>query len=443
MSERTLPDTQLALLDGRLISSAGDWLCTTALGWAIVCELGGGSETYAASRALSALGVTLFASATGPLLQRLSGVSVLVSACVVACILSSVTAAFVWMAQPVTAGAINHQVIAWMLFASFIGGGVLAYRDASEQRIQALLVAPEQQNLLEHAWTKLYYIGRITFGLISGVVLAAFGCAPLFLLDGATFVALGVIVVLTSRLVPATLRVETTARLQRSMLRAAIAGIGYSFRNYAKALWTVHRRTDLRFLFMVLFVVEGIGFTAWNFLPAMISQELKAGGFAYGLVVCLSGVGGLIGIISRGWILERWPSAAAATFIGGALLAPLGLIGVSFSPDEWVMSACYAVALLGWSWFLPPIRVFCRLGPQGPLIVAVLSLTLLGFSRVSQVGIAVALGTGYGLPGSVCVRISASVALVTLCVMFLAFPKTLRTALSNMFAKHVPEDSDA
>lgn len=429
----TLPAGAKLFLAGRWISSAGNWLFVTAIGWALVNDFGGGSEYFAASRLLNALGVALFASATGPLLERLSGVSVLIVACIVACIVSIATAFVVWSAGQVPPAQINLEVISWMLIASLLSGAALAYIDAGEQRIQALLVDVHQQELLESAWTKLYYFGRIVFGLFSGVVLAAFGCAPLFLMDGATFIVLGIVTVLTVRLVPATARATAPTARQRSMIATAIHGTVYSFRNYAKALRTVRTREDLRFIFTVLFVVEGIGFTAWNFLPAMIKQEFQADGFAYGAVVCLSGVGGLVGIISRSYLLRWRPRSGSTLFILGAFFAPLGLVGVSFSGNHWVMSACYAVALLGWSWFLPPIRVFCRLGADGPLIVAVLSLTLLSLCRASQVVVTVVLGVGFGLPGSVGVRCSSLIALLLLGVLFTVKRDARNAALAKMF----------
>ena len=431
----TLPPGAKLFLAGRWISSAGNWLFATAIGWALVNDFGGGSEYFAASRLLNALGVALFASATGPLLERLSGVSVLVIACVVACIVSLLTAFVVWSAGQVVPGEINLEVIGWMLFASLLSGAALAYIDAGEQRIQALLVDRHQQELLESAWTKLYYLGRIVFGLLSGVVLAAFGCAPLFLMDAATFLVLGLVTVITVRLVPATAHASAPIERRRSMVATVFHGTIYSFRNYAKALRTVRARDDLRFIFAVLFVVEGIGFTAWNFLPAMIKQEFHEDGFAYGAVICLSGIGGLVGIISRGGILKRWPAAGRTLFVLGAFLAPLGLVGVSYSGNPWTMSVCYAVALLGWSWFLPPIRVFCRLGPEGPLIVAVLSLTLLSLCRAAQVVVTVILGTGFGLPGSVGVRCSSLIALLILGYLFTCKRKARDMALENMFVE--------
>ena len=432
MSER-LPSGARLFLAGRWVSSAGNWLFTTALGWALVNDFGGGSEYFAASRLLNALGVALFASATGPLLERLSGISVLIVSCIFACMVSLMTAAVVWNTGKVPLGSINLEVIWWMLGASLASGAALAYIDASEQRIQALLVSRELQPMLENAWTKLYYVGRIVFGLVSGVILAAFGCAPLFVIDGCTFVVLAVVASVTVRLVPHTATAIDPVTRTRSMFGTAIAGTAYSFRNDAKAIRLVLTRADLCFIFVVLFVVEGVGFTAWNFLPAIIKQEFGADGFAYGAVVCLSGVGGLIGIISREVLLKPRPQLGPWLFVAGAFLAPLGLVGVSCSGNYWILSGFYVIALLGWSWFLPPIRVFCRLGSDGPLIVAVLSLTLLSFCRASQVGVTLLFGVGFGLPGSVGVRCSALLSLALLLYLFIVHRRARNAALQNMF----------
>ena len=437
-------------MGSRWLSAAGDWLGVTAMGWFLSISLRGGPELYAGSRLLTALAVVVGSLLAGQLLQRFAAARILFLSCLAA---SAVSLSIAYLSsQSSETESERVWIVVAVLAASFTAGLTQSGRESSEQRYQAMLVPHSEQMALEYLWSILYYLARIGLGLVAGLMLAdpaRFGVPALFVLDAISFLLLGVAVILIKT------PIKQRSEPQLAALGSLVQQLFSACKNYPAGILVVCRSSQLRLLMWLLFLIEGIGFTALILLPEIIAHDLQSGpaksvplyggelsieklssaeqfsdppqsaSFGYGLTVCISGIGGLVGILFHRWATREQAISETVLFSLGALLSPTGLLLASFCDSVLSLSVCYAIALLGWSWFIPPVRVFCRVHAQAPLVVAMLSLMLSGICRFSQVGLTVLLHSYFELSALSALRCCSGASLVLLIVTPILFGRGL------------------
>ena len=429
-----LPRRAIVYIAGRWISSAGDWLCSVALGWVITT-----SSLFAFSRFLTAFAVVLVAPMAGGILRRGGTVRLGVSASLGACLNSLLIALAVLLLGASATGSNTTEelqpLLLAVLFLCFSSGIFGALREAAEARLQGDLVPPPSQHRFENLWTVSYYMGRVIFGLVSGLISKVFGIAVLFVADALSFAALALLIAVAGR---RTLTEGAEPQLQsaprsiavlRELGHDLIAGI----QGYWDAIRAVSRDQTLVMLLWLLFIVEGVGYTSWNYLPGIVKGELHGDVLDYGVAVALSGAGGLLGILSRMVVLRLQNRAGPVLFAIACIAAPAFLIAVSLSTTVVGVGIWYGASLFAWTWFSVPIRVFCKVVKERSFAVTVHTLVLIGICRISQVALVCSMSYGAGLPASTGLRTSAITALVLLAATVLVFPRRVRDTIRSLF----------
>lgn len=405
-------------LFGRWFSSSGDWLTAAALGWLIANLLDGGSSAYATSRLITALAVVFASPAVAALLSRYKPKWVLLLGCALAVAVSlsfAITAAFnVQLTKDIS--------LLSLFLLSGLSGFSLAVRDGAEQKIMLKLVDGDGQYQLETQWTKLYYIGRIFFGSLAGIILGFLGVAPLFLLDSLTFVVLACSGIMAFRFETH----ESAHSSEQTKTRTfAWDMFRQMLRNYMQAFKILADLPNLRFWLLVLFFVEGFGFSAWTYAPEIVRNELGGSGFAYGAIIGSGGLGGLLGAICYSQLLKLGRGAQGILMVLGTLIALFGLSACALAPKLWVFGGGYAVALFGWTWIHPTMRVRFRTNErESALLTAFLSLVVLGLSRAAQVLSVVVMTSILGFKAST--SLGFSVAFTAMAILVLAFAERKR-----------------
>ena len=429
-----LPPSARLFLGGRWACSAGDWLGATALGWLLVNELRGGSLAFAVNRVLIVVGMLACAPGVGAMLKRTSAAAVLVVSCIMAASLSFTTAGVAFSASGVESS--TSTALLWFVVSLGVIGGIShSMRDGGEQRIQMLLVPEGLQHRLEQTWAIMYYIGRIVFAMISAYFLAKLGVAMLFVLDGASYLILGCVTLMVWKQLKVC---ELEKRNGRQEIEAPVfkgfwSAVGYGFRHYSLAFREVRKVPGMLLLLWLMVIVEGFGFTAWTLMPEIVKVEQGGTGFSYGCVIAIGGVGGLIGALLFLWAGGCAPRLWPKMFVASLFIAPAGLIGVGFARTTLELGIGYGVALWGWSWFLPSLRVFFRLGEHGTLTASMLSFTMYGVCRLTQVLLVVIFQYGAGMSPSAVLRTSASISLVCMLLTVVFARAKLAATLREMF----------
>lgn len=429
-----LPFPVAVYLGGRWLSSAGDWLCSIALGWVIANIFDGGSSLYAVSRLLTALALVLFTPVAVDILSRGGTVRLGVASSLGSALNSVLCAvAVVFFTAGGDSPARAHTTaLAVVLLLCFSSGVFAGFRESSESSLQGGIVPRELQPRFENLWTVSYYAGRILLGMLAGWIGMVFGSAVLFLLDASSFVVLALMILFVGRRTVEPAHAKPPLRAA-TLLRTVAADLVAGARGYFAAAREVRNDRTLLMLLWMLFVVEGIGYTAWNYLPEIVKRELHGDVYQYGAAVAISGLGGLIGILTRMVVLRRWKWAGPSLFAAAFVIAPASLIGVSYSSSVTEVGIWYGVSLCGWTWLSVPIRLFCKLSPKRYVAVTVHTLVLFGLCRISQVAVTTVLTFGAGFSASAGLRTSASASLLLAALTVLILPRTTKRTTDALF----------
>jgi MFS family permease len=153
----------------------------------------------------------------------------------------------------------------------------------------------------------IVHSARIVGPALAGLLIAAAGVAPCFLLNAATF---AVMIAALHRMEVAELRTPRPAERERGALRAAL--------RYVRAT------PALALPLAMMALVGTLGFNFQVLLPLLAKSSFDGGPRTYGLLVSAMGVGAIAGALAagaRGRVSMRLLIAASAAFGGFTLLA--------------------------------------------------------------------------------------------------------------------------
>jgi MFS family permease len=178
-----------------------------------------------------------------------------------------------------------------------------------------------------------YNIARAIGPAIGGLVVAAFGPAATFFLNGLAFAAtFGVVF----RWRPRVQREPVPARLQREgFARTIVTGLQYTWRAYQQRIVLIRS--------VIWMVCAG---ALWGLLPLVARRELGLDAPGYGLLVTCVGAGAVGGSFALPRLRRSWPTndlliAAIITFM--AMLLTLAWV-------RWVPVVCVMLGLGGAAW---------------------------------------------------------------------------------------------
>ena len=258
-------------LAGALVSNVGTWMQRIAQDW-LVLELSGGSGVaLGITTALQFLPLLLFGLWGGVLADRYPSRRVLVLAQAsfgVLALLLGVLDAF----DVISLGGV--YVLAFLL-------GVVAAVDGPTR--QAFLIEMVGREDLPNAVglnSTAFHGARIIGPALAGVLITAFGTAPVFLINAATFLAvIGSLLAMDPRLLNPAPRVPAG----RGQIRAGLSYLG--------------TRRDLVLVLVIVGVVATFGLNFSITMALMATQVFDRGAQGFGLLATMLGVGSLLGAL--------------------------------------------------------------------------------------------------------------------------------------------------
>jgi MFS family permease len=307
---------------GQLVSGIGTWMQWVAAPL-LVLRLTGNGTAVGIDAALTFLPILLFGAWGGVLADRFDNrrLQILTQTAY------GVVAFLLWTI--VATGAVE----VWMVYTlSFLSGLVSAVDMPTRQSFYLELVGPAELTNAMSLNTATFTGTRIVGAAVAGVLIAAFGLAPVFLINAISYLAV-VVALLAIR--PRDLATRERAPRAPGQIRE---GVRY-----------VWRTPELRLPMLVMLFVFLFGFNFTVLLPLLAVRTFGGDAGTYGVMLSLFGVGSLAGALFLAGRSSRPATGrlvALAIALGGlsillalapglvwvdVLLAPLGGVGIAFA----------------------------------------------------------------------------------------------------------------
>lgn len=256
---------------GQLVSLIGNWVNSTAEGW-LVFQLTGSSALLGVVAAAST-GPMLFLSTWGGwVADRHPKRTVLVIAQVVSMVLSLLLAWLTW----------SGHIQPWQIITiAGLGGIVMAFEMPARQAFVIEMTSREDLPNAIALNSSMINGARIIGPAIAGVVMAKFGVALCYFIDGVSFLAV-IFGLLAMRLPKHVRKADTGSKLDHAM-----GGFRY--------VWNNPR------MLTILTVFGVVGIFGWSYsvlMPAFARDVLGLGEQSYGALLTANGVGALCGAMS-------------------------------------------------------------------------------------------------------------------------------------------------
>lgn len=256
-------------LGGQAVSLIGTWLQVTAQGW-VVWELAHSEAALGIVAACASLPLLLFGPFAGTIADRMDRRKLLIGTQATAMLLAFILAALVQ----------TQLVRLWHVYLLALALGVVSALDFPTQ--QAFLGDLSGMQLVRKAVNlnaMILQVSRILGPAFAGFVIATLGTAISFWLNGLSFVA-----VIVSLLV-----------VRSNQIRKL--GGGNPFKDFAAAIQFVRTQPRLQDLLMLVVLVTFFGLSVLNIMPAFASDVLGGNAQTLGLLLASSGAGALISVI--------------------------------------------------------------------------------------------------------------------------------------------------
>ena len=279
-------------LGGQLVSLAGTWMQIIAQGW-LVYQISGSELALGVVGFASAIPVLIVSPWAGVVVDQVSKRSLLVVTQSIAMTLAFVLAGLTF----------TDVVEVWHIVVLAACMGVVnAFDGPARQAFAVEMVGREDLPNAIALNSMTFNSARIVGPAIGGILLAAFGAAWCFTINGFTFLAV-IGALLAMRLAPFVRQPGT-----QSPWAKLKSGLVY-----------VRDEHDLRALLLLAFAFSMFGLSYGTVLPAFVDKVLGQGPGAFGAINAASGIGAVSGALlvaqfgdrgNRG----RWMSIAILTF---------------------------------------------------------------------------------------------------------------------------------
>ncbi len=308
---------------GQLVSLIGNWVNSTAEGW-LVYQLTGSTALLGVVAAAST-GPMLFLSTWGGwVADRHPKRRVLVIAQIVSMILSLLLAFLTW----------TGHIQPWQIIViAGVGGVVMAFEMPARQAFVIEMTSREDLPNAIALNSSMINGARIIGPAIAGVIMAKFGVALCYFIDGVSFIA--VIVGLLAMRLPKHVRQAHAG----SKLDHALGGFCY--------VWHHPRVLTILALFAV------VGIFGWSYsvlMPAFARDVLGLGEQGYGALLTASGAGALAGALCVTAAAEKFTPRAMA--LGGVWIFSVMIILFALNRNFYAALALLAGAGFGMMLFM-------------------------------------------------------------------------------------------
>jgi MFS family permease len=305
---------------GQLISVVGVWMQSTALQW-LVYRITGSQTSLGLVTFINFLPVLLFSLFMGVVTDQFPRRKILIFTQVWFTTHAIILAALTWL----------EIVQYWhILLLSFLLGFGTALDMPARQAFVVEMVDGEKRDVMNAVSinSALFNVARIIGPAIGGVVVAALGEAPAFAINGISYLAV-VLGLLLMRLAPHPVGVARKNPLERLK-----AGFEYIF-----------GEKDILGLVLMVAAISVVSFGTLTLVPVFAKDILRIGAKGFGQLLSSQGGGALLGSFLLIFLGDRFHKGKVLLF-SRLLLGP-GIIGLALSRHPWISMAF--MAALGYS----------------------------------------------------------------------------------------------
>jgi MFS family permease len=282
---------------GQIVSVSGNWMQMVAETW-LMLELTGSGVAVGLTAAAQFLPILLFGAYGGLIADRYDKRRLLM-----------LTQAVMAVPAIVLFGlTVGGAIEPWMILAlAFARGSVNAVDNPTRQAFVIEMVGSRRLVNAVSLNSVIVHSSRMVGPALAGLLIAAAGVEPCFMLNAATF---AVMILALSRMEVAELRTPRPAEREPGALRAAL--------RYVRAT------PALAVPLAMMALVGTLGFNFQVLLPLLAKSSFEGGPQTYGLLVSAMGIGSIAGALAagaRGRVSMRILISASAAFGGFTLLA--------------------------------------------------------------------------------------------------------------------------
>ena len=300
---------------GACLSSVGTWMQKLAQSW-LVFELTNSAWSLALDAFLGEIPIFLFSLIGGVVADRMDRRKLLL------------ISQFIQMTCAITLAALLFRGavrVEFIYCLSFIVGTAQAFGGPAYQSIIPSLVPKDDlQNAI--ALNSIQFnLARVIGPVIGGIAMAQLGAAWCFTLNGLSFIA----VIISLLMLPARLPIGAK---KESPLDAMKGGIAF-----------VRDREGMLALIVLAFLMTLLGLPLVTFLPVMARDVLHLGADAYSTLLSISGLGSVTGALIVASMSNIKSKGRAALLI----LTLLGGITIAFSASKIFWVSCVILFLGG------------------------------------------------------------------------------------------------
>jgi len=262
-------------LIGQLISLAGTWMQIIAQGW-LVYQISGSELALGLVGFASAIPAFLICPFAGVVIDRVSRQRLLVVTQSLSMLLAFVLAILTF----------THVVQVWhVVLLAGLQGAVNSFDGPARQAFVVEMVGRDDMPNAIALNSMTFNAGRIIGPALGGAVLVLVGSAWCFLLNGISFIAV-IVTLLMMRMPP--------HKVERSNISP--------WMQIKSAFKYIRLEPNLQALLLMSLTFSFFAASYSTVLPAFIDKELKQGADAFGTINALTGLGAVIGAL----MVTRW-----------------------------------------------------------------------------------------------------------------------------------------
>ena len=306
---------------GQLISLIGTWMQNTAQGW-LVYQLTGSKILLGVVAAVGSTPMMLFSTWGGSVADRHSKRQIVLCTQAAMMVFAFVFAGLVW----------SDRIHTWhIMVLAAMGGFALAFDMPARQAFMVEMTSREDLVNTISLNSSIVNGARVVGPAVAGLLMARVGIAACFFLNGLSFVAV-IVGLLLMRLPP-----FVPPRRPASAWAHVAEGFSY--------VWHHRRMRTLLILFAV------VGVFGWSYsvlLPAFARDVLGVGQARYGVLLSANGIGALLGALTVATIGGQFNRRVLV--LGGLWFFAAMLLLLAWVQNYYL--ALLFLALAGWGMLL-------------------------------------------------------------------------------------------
>ncbi|MFC4562799.1 MFS transporter [Nocardiopsis mangrovi] len=341
---------------GQLVSNTGTWMQRIAQDWLVLQISGGSGMALGLTTALQFLPMLLFGLWGGALVDRVDKRRLLIAT----------QAAMGLLALGLGAIATTGTAQVWHVYLFAFGLGLVTVVDNPAR--QTFVVEMVGRRDLPNAValnSASFQLGRVTGPAVAGLLIAAIGSGPVFLLNALSFA--GVLIGLV-RMRPAELDVAERAPRGKGQ---TLAGLRY-----------VAGRPDLVLLLVMTVFVQLFGANGQTQIALMVNNVFQAGAAAFGVSAAALAIGALSGAL----LAARRERPRLRTGLIGAFAFGLVQIAAAIMPGYLTFIAVLLPMGIAAMTFTTTLNTTFQLSVDPQMRGRVMSIYMLVFLGVAPIG---------------------------------------------------------